>query len=127
MFINSQSAEDTYNISTIMTKIYCNITGNNNKKGLQRKKSNIYQLHSSVMHSWQHCKIWCSFMCVCACLCGGARPSTPRPELEESPLISTRIGEEPFRDVTSPLPLSLNLHFLWVLAECTCVRQTLNT
>lgn len=97
------------------------------RKGLQREKRNIYQWHSSAMYSWQHCKIWCSFICACACLCGGARPSTPRPALEESPLISTRIGEEPVRDVTSPLPLSLNLHFLWVLGECTCVLQTLST
>lgn len=61
---------------------------------------------------------------ICALVCGCARaPSTPRPELEESPLIYTRREEEPVRDVTAPLPPSLNLHFLWVLTECVYARD----
>lgn len=65
---------------------------------------------------------------MCALVCGCARaPSTPRPELEESPLVYTRREEEPVRDVTAPLPPSLNLHFLWVLTECVCVPEILNS
>lgn len=68
---------------------------------------------------------------ICVCLWVrlfvGARAlrQTPRPELEESPLIYFReqpkTEEEPCRDVTPTLPPSLNLHFLWVLTECMCV------
>lgn len=67
-----------------------------------------------------------NLVCVCERVCVRA-PSTPRPELEESPLIYMRIEEEPVSDVTSALPPILNLHFLWVLTECMCLREILSS
>lgn len=89
MLINSQSAEDTYHISTIMTKIFCIITGNNNKKVFKGKNatfiSYILQLctHGNIVKSGVH-------LCARALVCVGAR-ARPYPALNSrSPLSSPR-------------------------------------
>lgn len=96
------------------------VTGNNNNN-----KNNLAACFG-LFFSWQKSP---SVLGICARALVHA--STPRPELEESPLISTRTGEEPVSDVTAHPPTQFKFTFsmgpcLSVYA-CVCVPEILYT